>query len=306
MCQRGCEIGKGATSRPRSTGTKKHLSHEGKSLTKPAFGGFETENHKKREFILPLLYLYYMKDDKKLLFERMEYLNPDFKQPINEETDNLNTFDDSAEHETKRSKTYVKATDLPPQIIDWAKSIVGSGFQNKITIEKTGGEIEINMPWHDADRETHQFFKLSDNGAESMGKEVWSETSMLDEPYGKVKIPSGYILATVGTYPKRLRVVVANDAMDMISNNNETLDKLSDEAMVALNNAQMLKSPYRQKFNDNVYQELISLGLLNPRKAITIEGRNLIKSADAIEKLRALKKKDQDENGWNSKYKIEV
>jgi len=208
------------------------------------------------------------------------------------------------------AKVYVKPSDIPSQIIDWAKSIVGSGFQNNITIQKSNGAVKIGMPWHDADRETHQYFKLMDNGAAEAGNPVsrsgWSEVSMLDKFGGKsadVPIPSGYVLATVGTYPKRLRIITSPDAMNMLSSNDEALDKLSDEAMVALYQAKSYKSFARQKFNNSVYEELLSSGLMNKQRAITIDGRNFISSPEAIKKLKNIKEKDEKENGrWSAKY----
>lgn len=205
------------------------------------------------------------------------------------------------------AKLYVKPSDVPLQIIDWAKSIVGSGFQNNITIQKSTGAVKLGMPWHDADRETHQYFKLMDNGAAEMGNPVsrsgWSEVNMGDS-YGEVPIPSGYVLATVGTYPKRLRIVTNPDAMDVLSNNDEALNKLSDEALVALHQAKTFKPAYRQKFVDSVYQELVSSGFLNNQKAITIAGKNFINSPDVRERLKSIDEKDREENGWDKKYKL--
>jgi len=231
------------------------------------------------------------RDNKQRLFEIMSKVDGSFKPRLNE------------------AKIYVKASEIPQQIIAWAKSIVGSGFQNNISIEKATGKVTIGMPWHDADRETHQFFKLTDNGAAEAGKPVsksgWSEVNMNDK-YGTIEIPSGYVLATVGTYPKRLKLTTNADAMNMISNNDEVLNKLSDEALVALYQAKSFKSPYRQKFGDNVYQELISLGLMNSQRAITIDGRNLVNSPEVIERLKRIKAKDREENGWSGKYKIDI
>jgi hypothetical protein len=204
------------------------------------------------------------------------------------------------------TKLHVKATDIPPQIIAWAKSIIGNTFQNNITVQKSNGMINIGMPWHDADRETHQYFKLSDNGAAEMGEPVsrsgWSEVNMGDK-YGNTPIPSGYVLATVGTYPKRLRIVTNTDAMNVIPDNS-ALNKLSDEALVALHQAKSFKPFYRQKFNDSVYQELISSGLFNSQKAITIDGKNLLNSPEVIERLKSIQEKDREENGWDRKYKL--
>ena len=203
-------------------------------------------------------------------------------------------------------KIYVKPTDIPPQIIAWAKSIIGNTFLNKITIQKSNGMVEIGMPWHDADRETHKYFKLSENGAVEMGDTVsrsgWSEVNMGDK-YGMTPIPSGYVLATVGTYPKRLEIVTNTDAMDVLPDNS-ALDNLSDEALVALYQARMFKSPYRQKFPDEVYQQLISLGLMNSQRAITIDGRNLTQSPEVTKRIEDIKNKDREENGWSTKYKL--
>ena len=230
---------------------------------------------------------------KQRLFEVLAKIDKTFKPELTAELGN---------------RIYVKASEIPAEIINWAKSILGKGFENKITIQKSNGVVEIGMPWHDADRETHQFFKLTDGGATGMGKQVsrsgWSEVNMGDI-YGKVPIPSGYVLATAGTYPKRLKIVTNTDALTPISNYTDMLNKLSDEALVALYNAKAFKSFARQKFVDNVYQELISSGLLNSQKAITIEGRNFIDSGEAKERLKNIREKDEAENGWyDAKYKF--
>jgi len=206
------------------------------------------------------------------------------------------------------SKIYVKSSEIPSQILSWAISHIGKGFENKITIEKVEDKLRIGMPWHDADREFHQFFRLTPNGAEIRGNLVsktgWSETSMFNLPDGTLKVPSGYVLATAGTYPKRLEINVSGDALNMLSDNKDTVNKLSDEALVALYNAKAFKPFYRQKFNDNVYQELISSGLLTSQKAITIDGRNLINSPNVIRRLKDIEEKDKTENGWDRKYKL--
>lgn len=230
-------------------------------------------------------------NNKQRLFEVMQKINPDFKTNLNE------------------SKLYVKSSEIPQQIIMWAKSIIGNSFQNKITIEKVNDKLTIGMPWHNADKETHQFFKLTENGAEPVGNPVsrsgWSEVNSSDK-YGTIEIPSGYILATVGTYPKRLEINVNENAQDFLPSDNGMLNKLSDDEMVALNNAASLKSFARQKFDNSVYRELMSLGLINSQKAITIDGRNLIKSPEAIERLKKIQDKDREENGWSPKYKITI
>ena len=41
---------------------------------------------------------------------------------------------------------------------------------------------------------------------------------------------------------------------------------------------------------------------MKPNKAITIDGRNLLSSPEAIDKLRSIKKEDEDEHGWSRKY----
>lgn len=231
-----------------------------------------------------------MVNNKQRLFEVMTRLDKTFKPRLDE------------------NKIYVKSSEIPSQIISWANSYIGKGFENKITVEKVMDKLMIGTPWHDADRETHQFFKLTPNGAEMVGEPVsktgWSETNMFDLKDGTVKIPSGYVLATVGTYPKRLRLSVSSDATNFLSDNKDALSQLNDDALVALYQAKAFKPAYRQKFGDNVYQTLISLGLMNSQKAITIDGKNLINSSEAVEKLKDIENKDYEENKWNRKYKI--
>ncbi len=218
------------------------------------------------------------------------------------------TTENSNKEQIMESKIYVRPKDLPFQIIQWAESILGKGFENKITVEKANGEVSISMPWHESDYETYQFFKLVENGAMQKGNPVvrlgWGEADMND-PSRKIAIPSGYVLAIVGTYPKRLSVITNSDAMSLIPNT-DALDTLSDEELVALYNTSSFKSAYRQKFKDAVYQRLISLGLMTSNRAITIEGKNLINSPDAIAKLKKIREEDSAQNGWNRKYKIEV
>jgi len=204
------------------------------------------------------------------------------------------------------SKFYIKHTEIPPQIVSWARSVVGKGFEGKIEIVKEP-KAHIGMPWHEADREYHQFFKLTEQGAESAGKMVsksgWSEVNMGDV-YGTVDIPSGYILATASTFPKSLKIRVSDDATSLIPDTGNLINQLSDDAVVALYHARSLKSPYRQKFPEEVYQELVGHGLLKPNKAITIDGKNLVEDPKTKERLRSLKDiKVKDRWGYeNRKY----
>ena len=151
-----------------------------------------------------------------VITEQSDYASKTFKSKLNE------------------SKIYVKSSEIPSQILSWATSYLGKGFENKITIEKVNDKLIIGTPWHDADREIHQFFRLTPEGTKEVGDPVsktgWSEMSMFNLKDGTVKIPSGYVLATAGTYPKRLRISVSDDAMNIIPDNKDTVNKLSDDA----------------------------------------------------------------------------
>lgn len=190
------------------------------------------------------------------------------------------------------SKIHVSVNEIPNEIVSWARGQVGSNFSKNIVI-KQESRVEINMPWHEADREYWQFFKLTGTqSATQVGHGV--DRSGLEgdgvvtgkEVDGYVNVPSGYVLACAGTYPVRLTLYTADDAMKPVGSGND-LDKLSINQLLILLQAKGLKSPYRDKFADEEYAGLIAGGYLASNRSITIKGRNLVEDP-------ALKKRVED------------
>jgi len=76
-------------------------------------------------------------------------------------------------------------------------------------------------------------------------------------------------------------------AKDLVAKN-----KLSDDAMLALGQAHGLKSYARNKFENEVYQELIKLRYMKPNKAISKEGRTYLLTDGRDHYNKVFKKSD--------------
>jgi hypothetical protein len=196
------------------------------------------------------------------------------------------------------NRIYVTSNDVPADILNWARGKVGSNFTKNIVIRQEQ-RVEVNMPWHEADRIYWQFFKLIDSKTVQMvGDEVGRSGLEGDgnvtgkEVNGYLNVPSGYVLAAAGTYPVRLDLYTSGDAMKPISEPG-VLDNLSIDECIILLQAKGLKSPYRTKYPDNLYTNLINQGYLASNRSVTVKGRNLANSPELMDKLD----KYAEENG---------
>ena len=205
------------------------------------------------------------------------------------------------------SKIYVSPNEVPSDIISWARHKVGSNFSKNIVINQQSN-VEVSMPWHEADREYWQFFKLIDpKTAKLVGNEIGRSGLEGDgvvtgnEVSGKVTVPSGYVLACAGTYPVRLTLYTADDALKSI-NDVSILDQFSIEELIILLQAKGLKSPYRTKYPDNLYMKLIDGGYLASNRSITLKGRNIAAMPETKEKIN----KYAEDNGmyFNGSYQL--
>jgi hypothetical protein len=188
------------------------------------------------------------------------------------------------------NKMYITANEVPNEILNWAKDKIGNTFASKISII-TENPVEINMPWHEADREYYQFFKLIDAKTAKIAGDEMIRSGMEgdgaitgDEVDGKVNIPSGFVLACVGTHPKRLELHTSDDTLKPITDSN-ILDGLSITELLILLQAKGLKSQYRQKFKDEYYDKLIKAGYLASNRSITVNGKNLANMPEVKDKL---------------------
>jgi hypothetical protein len=185
---------------------------------------------------------------------------------------------------------YITANEVPKEILDWAKSKIGNTFTKKITV-KHEKEVVINMPWHEADRESYQFFKLiSPTSAQMVGNSVVRSGLEGDgvitgnEVEGKLTVPSGFVLACTGTYPPRLDLYSADDALKAVSDSS-ILDDFSIEELIILLQARGLKSPYRTKYPDQNYVKLIEKGYLASNRSITVKGKNIVEMPEVMTKI---------------------
>ncbi len=188
------------------------------------------------------------------------------------------------------NKIYITVNEVPTDILEWAKQKIGNTFAKNIVI-KQQDKVEINMPWHEADREYYQFFKLIDAKTAKIAGDMVSRSGLEgdgvvtgNEVDGKVQVPSGYVLACVGTYPKRLELYTSSDALKPISDTN-ILDQFSIEELLILLQAKGLKSPYRTKYKDEFYEKLIKSGYLASNRSITTNGKNIANMPEVKEKI---------------------
>jgi hypothetical protein len=196
------------------------------------------------------------------------------------------------------SRMHITVNDVPSDILSWARDRVGSNFSKNITIRQEG-QVEIGMPWHEADREYWQFFQLVDGKTARMAGDGVGRSGLEgdgvvtgNEVDGRVRIPSGYVLACAGTYPVRLTLYASDDALKPISDVG-VLDQFSITELLILVQAKRLKSPYRTKYPDVEYEKLIANGYLASNRSITVKGRNIVEMPELNDKLE----KYAEENG---------
>ncbi len=187
------------------------------------------------------------------------------------------------------NKMYVTHNEVPTDIINWAENKIGTGFKNKISVIQ-GGKVEINIPWHEADREYYQFFKLIDpKTAKISGNEITKSGLEGNEGSGTVNVPSGFVLACAGTYPKRLELFTSDDSLKAVGDAS-VLDDFTINELLILLQAKGLNSFARTKYPEKEYERLIQQGYLNKNKSITTKGKNLILMPEVNQKLDAYAK----------------
>lgn len=188
------------------------------------------------------------------------------------------------------SKMYIAMNEVPKEITNWAIQKIGNTFSKKIAIQHET-EVEITIPWHEADREYYQFFKLIDKDTAKIAGDPVHRSGLEgdgvitgNEVNGKVSVPSGYVLACAGTYPHRLTLFTSSDALKALPDAN-ILDQFTIEELLILLAAKCLKSPYRPKYKDASYENLIKNGYLAPNRSITIKGKNIAATPGIEDKI---------------------
>lgn len=180
---------------------------------------------------------------------------------------------------------------VPNGIRAWVESTLGKRV-TKYELEQRG-EVEISMPFFEADREEWQMFKLINGEAVPMedvnfyrsGNEGDGVPLTGIKIQGPAVIPSGHVLVRTSRYLNTATLYTSSDAMKMLTPATSDQDELSDMELLALYQARSLKSAYRHKFKPEIYEKLMSLGLINTSKAITNKGRNALESPELIDRL---------------------
>lgn len=164
---------------------------------------------------------------------------------------------------------YLEANQIPATIHKWA------GSPRKITLDQSG-RARVSMPWHEADRTEWRFFTvdgqprgeaITRSGQEAVSIHDYLASAGKD---GFVDVPEGYILACSGSYPPRLELYSAPNAMKLVAQNSD----IGPAERAALIQAAMYKSSARYKFPPETYRNLQSAGLMTGAKAVTPAGRN--------------------------------
>lgn len=180
---------------------------------------------------------------------------------------------------------------VPRGIRSWVEQTLGVRIK-KYTLEQYG-EVTISMPVFEADRETYQMFRLENGDAVPMhgvnfyraGNEGDGVPVTGHKIEGPVQIPSGHVLVRTSRYLKSATLYTANDAQKLLPPPPTEETRLSDFELLALFQARSLISSYRHKFKPEVYDRLISLGLMAKNKSITINGKNTLEEPSNKERL---------------------
>jgi hypothetical protein len=197
----------------------------------------------------------------------------------------------------------IPAKDVPTAIREWVKATLGVAIQSYKVYQDE--KFNVDMPWHEADREYYQLFKLTDNGAEKSsmnfmrsGLEGDGTPGTGPKMEGSSEVPDGFVMVVAGTYPKRAEIYTGKGAQKLLP---DTSIEVSDDELAILYWAQSLKSFARPVFKDNApYDSLLQKKLLNKQRAITIDGKNILQKEK--QRLLDMQKKVQ-EKGFMSYYK---
>lgn len=196
----------------------------------------------------------------------------------------------------EEGKIFDDGKNIPEGIKSWVKRNFGTSVL-KYTIRQGETEVQINMPWHDADRETYQFFKLENGNATPVGNEITRSGMESDSPQGyiegqknngKVTVPEGFVLVCYGTYPKRVDIYTGQNVQGFLPDK-EKVEDLGPTELLILYVAKALKPFARPKFKDEFYDILIKKGLMKSNRSITVDGRNLLEDPDIQEKIKQAK-----------------
>jgi hypothetical protein len=123
-------------------------------------------------------------------------------------------------------------TKVPMKVVPRAiKEFVFEKLQRNIRNYSMCGQgyVEADIPWHEADKEHYQLFKLtgtSELQAElvpfSFSRSGWQETEVGQKvAKGRADVPSGFVIVMVGTYPRRCVIYTALNQNPLLESKDE-------------------------------------------------------------------------------------
>jgi hypothetical protein len=189
------------------------------------------------------------------------------------------------------SKVLIPSKQVPRAVREWVKETLGKDIQKYSLFQ--GEKVSIGTPWHEADREYYQAFKLLPGGdAELYDKtafrsgwegEAGSKPGWSDE---MLAVPDGFMVVMAGIYPMRAEIYTSKNVQQLLP---DTETVVTDIEALALQAAVSLISSARPKFSNEIYTNLILKGLMKANKSITLKGRNLISSKAVQDQIQQAK-----------------
>ena len=120
----------------------------------------------------------------------------------------------------------MKSSDIPTSIREFVKSKIGRNIR-KYSVNRSG-KFKVDIPWHDADREYWQLFKLTEHDAQITDFQVqrsgWCENQEnITGRYirGETEVPVGFVMVCVGIYPARCVIYCHSSSNFMIEDKKE-------------------------------------------------------------------------------------
>ncbi len=171
----------------------------------------------------------------------------------------------------------IKSSEVPYEIRTYVKSKLQKDLR-KFAIDQKG-KFSIHAPWHDGCSNFYKVFALkNDKFVELNDKDLYY--SGLDYNYkgeqNDIEVPASCIVVKISTYPESCTIYTSSDATQFLPQHNNF--ELTEDEKKALYYSRALIAAFRPKFEDVVYESLISKKLMKKNRSITIGGLNYLET----------------------------
>lgn len=182
------------------------------------------------------------------------------------------------------TEIHMATKDVPYEIQQWVERKIGKVKRYEV-IQK--GSLHISPPWHERTYNAYGTFKMVNGRFILLSEFGMSGNDPNDLSGGSqvIEIPTGHVVVQTDSYTGTAKIYTSDDALLALPSGDT--DTLTDAEKLALYSAKTLKSAYRHKFKQEVYDSLIAKGLLEKNKSISINGRNALEQIPKDELRRA-------------------